>query len=251
MRHILHGCAAAALALLLAVPAFAADSDACPPGGAPPISSPRLADALARGDEVRIVAFGSSSTAGAGASFPWRAYPARLEANLQRRLPNAGITVVNRGVGGEDADNMLRRIERDIIAEAPQLVVWQVGANAALRRMDPAAFQSFLLDGLGRMRRAGIDVVLMDNQRAPRIDARPGHEAYNAMLAEAAAAMSGVELFSRTALMDGWSAAGLPNEAVLVSDGLHHNDRGYACVAEALARALLDGLPPQRVASPR
>jgi lysophospholipase L1-like esterase len=220
-----------------------APAAACPPAAQPPIAAPRFAEAVARRGEVRIVALGSSSTAGAGASLPWRAYPARLERDLGRALPGPVFTVMNRGAGGEDAGNMLGRIERDAIDERPDLVVWQVGANAALRSMDRGSFRRFVVEGLARLRQAGIDVVLMDNQRAPRIAAQPGHRDYDALLAAAAAAVPGVALFSRGAAMDAWAAAGVPNEALLVSDGLHHNDRGYACLAEALAGALTAGLP--------
>ena len=150
---------------------------------------------------------------------------------------------MNRGAGGEDAANMLGRMDRDAIAERPDLVIWQLGANAALRSLDRDAFRRFIQEGLLRLRQAGIDVVLMDNQRAPRIAARPGHRAYDAMLAEAARSVPGVALFSRGALMDAWAAAGVPNDALLISDGLHHNDRGYACIAEALSAALVAGLP--------
>jgi lysophospholipase L1-like esterase len=109
--------------------------------------------------------------------------------------------------------------------------------------MDRDSFRSFLQQGLLRLRAAGIDVVLMDNQRAPRIAARPDHRAYDAMLAEAAAAVPGVALFSRGSLMDALAAVGVPNDTLLISDNLHHNDRGYACIAEALAAALVAGLP--------
>lgn len=222
-----------------AAPAAASDPGGCPAGPRPAIVAPRLAAAVARGGEVRVIALGSSSTAGAGASWPWRAYPSRLESLLRQRLPGIAVTVMNRGAGGEDVANMLGRLEAEVIAERPDLVIWQAGANAALRGMDPARFRDRLLDGLARLRRAGIDVVLMDNQRAPRIAARPGHRTYDAILAEAAATVPGVGLFSRGALMDALAAAGVPNEALLVSDGLHHNDRGYRCVAEGLADALL------------
>lgn len=225
------------LLALAATPAAAQDPGGCPVVPQSAISAPRFASAIAR-REVRIVAFGSSSTAGAGASLPWRAYPARLEALLREGLPGTAVTVMNRGVGGEDAANMIGRLERDVIAERPDLVIWQTGANAALRSMNPERFRAYLLEGLTRLRREGIDVVLMDNQRAPRIDARPGNRTYDAILAEAAAAVPGVGLFSRGALMDALAALGLPNAALLASDGLHHNDRGYVCVAEALARAL-------------
>jgi lysophospholipase L1-like esterase len=231
------------LVLLPSSTGLAAEALNCPPVAHPAITAPGFAAAVARGGEVRIVALGSSSTAGAGASLPWRAYPGRLESRLRATLPGPAFTVMNRGAGGEDAAQMIGRLERDVIAERPQLVIWQVGANAALRSLDRDAFRRFLQEGLQRLRQAGIDVVLMDNQRAPRIAARPGHEAYDAMLAEAARSVAGVALFSRGTMMDAWAAAGVPNDALLVSDGLHHNDRGYACIAEALSAALVAGLP--------
>ncbi len=77
-----------------------------------------------------------------------------------------------------------------------------------------------------------------------------GNRRFDAILAEIAAATPGVTLFSRGALMDGWAAAGVPREALLVADGLHHNDRGYACVADALADALLAGLPIRAARAP-
>ncbi|WP_347546160.1 GDSL-type esterase/lipase family protein [Roseomonas sp. CAU 1739] len=231
-----------ALALALTLPLAPAFAASCPTQPQPPIVSAGLADALLRPGGVRIVALGSSSTAGSGASDAAHAYPALLEARLRAAL-GPGITVFNRGQGGEDADNMLERIGRDAIAERPDLVIWQLGANAAMRQMDPDRFARFVRQGVGQLRQAGIDVVLMDNQRAPRITAHPGNRRFDAILAEIATSTPGVTLFSRGRLMDGWAAAGVPAEALLVSDGLHHNDRGYACVADALADALLAGLP--------
>ena len=110
---------------------------------------------------------------------------------------------------------------------------------------------ALLREGQARLlREAGIDVVLMDNQRAPRIAAHPGNRRFDAILAEVAAATPGVGLFSRGGLMDGWAAAGVPSDALLVADGLHHNDRGYACLADALARAILAGLPVRAARAP-
>jgi lysophospholipase L1-like esterase len=145
---------------------------------------------------------------------------------------------------------MIRRITRDAIADQPDLVIWQAGANAAMRRMDPDAFATFIRQGVAMLRQAGIAVVLMDNQRAPRIAAFPGNRRFDAILAEVAATTPGVSLFSRGALMEGWATAGVPPDALLGADGLHHNDRGYACVADALADALLAGLPVRTVSAP-
>ena len=85
----------------------------------------------------------------------------------------------------------------------------------------------------------------MDNQRAPRIAAQAGHRVYDAILAQAAASAGGVQLFSRGALMDALARRGVPETALLAPDGLHHNDRGYDCIAEALARALIAGILPR------
>lgn len=234
----------AALAGMLLAQAAAARAEppACPPVAIPPIRAPAMAEALARGEAIRIVALGSSSTEGAGASAPERTYPAVLEARLRQALPGVAVTVLNRGVGGEDIASMIRRIDRAVIAERPQLVIWQAGANATLRRMPAETFRGHLMEGLARLRQAGIDVVLMDNQRAPRIRLRAGPDGPDQVLAEVSAGMPWLSLFSRGRLMDAWAEAGVPPAALITSDGLHHNDRGYACIAEALATALLEGL---------
>src|SRR5215470_16515881 len=58
----------------------------------------RMQRVVAAGRSVTIMALGSSSTAGAGASAQAATYPARLEAELHNRFPGASITVLNRGV---------------------------------------------------------------------------------------------------------------------------------------------------------
>jgi len=240
-----------ALPLLLAAASARAAEEppACPPTAQPALSLPRFAAAAASPAGVRIITFGSSSTAGAGASEPRRAYPPQLEERLGRALPGVSVTVVNRGTSGEDVIEMLQRLDREVLGRNPDLVVWQVGANAALRRMDPARFRENLRAGIERLRAAGVDVVLLDNQRAPVIVAQPGHRDYDGILAEVAAAVPGVRLFSRGALMEAWGEAGVPPSALISADGLHHNDRGYACLAEALAQALLAGLPERTLAA--
>src|SRR3954453_13119846 len=68
---------------------------------------------LASGEPITIVASASSPTAGAGTSSPAATYPSRLEADLKTRFPGRTIKVLNRGVGGEDASEMLARMDRD------------------------------------------------------------------------------------------------------------------------------------------
>ena len=71
---------------------------------------PRMARRIAAGRPARIVAIGSSSTAGAGASSPEASYPSRLEAELNRHFPGEEFSVLNRGVNGEEARDMLARL---------------------------------------------------------------------------------------------------------------------------------------------
>ena len=213
----------------------------CPPLRAEAVPLPASRAALRDGGPLTVVAFGSSSTEGAGASTPDHAYPSRLEALLRAGLPGRAVRVLNRGIGGQDVGEMLARLDADVLAERPQLVVWQAGANAALRGMDPGAFRAALAAGLDRLRASGTDVVLMDSQLSPRVLSRPLHPRIAAATRDVAAAWS-IPVFSRAGLMRAWEAAGAPPPAMLHADGLHHNDRGYACVAEALAEAILGGL---------
>jgi acyl-CoA thioesterase I len=206
-----------------------------------PLNLPNLRAALAAGQEAVIVALGSSSTEGIGASSPSRAYPAVLQVELNRLLPSSHVAVVNRGVGGQDAAEELARLERDAIAVRPQLVIWQVGANGAMRHTEPTDFQRMVTEGVERLTQAHIDVVLMDNQRAPRIIASPTHAALEHVLS-AVAVEEHANLFSRAALMDSWDGDGAPFARFIAPDGLHHNDLGYACVARVLAARIADSV---------
>lgn len=224
-------------------------------GGCPRVSVnlpplPELRAEIAAQRQVTIVALGSSSTEGAGASVPEAAYPARLEALLQKALPGHDIRVINAGRSGETTAEMLARLDRDVLAHRPDLVIWQAGANEVLKASDPAAFAAQMRDGLARLREAGIAVVLMDNQRSPRILRMPGNARFPEVLRSLARERR-LALFSRDRLMSAWAEAGLPAADVLSPDGLHHNDRGYACLAEALAGALLQAADARTVVAGR
>jgi lysophospholipase L1-like esterase len=235
------------LALLVAVAAPAlAQPLSCPPAPASPFPSLRhLRAALEHGNEALVVAIGSSSTEGVMASDPAHSYPARLQAALERALPSTHVAVINRGIGGQDAPEELARLQADVIAVRPQLVIWQVGANGALRNADPNQFRLMVSEGVSRLEAAGIDVILMDNQHSPRVDAAPEHGVLDAVLAQVAEA-TGAGLFSRARLMNAWTREGTPSLEFVASDGLHHNDRGYACVANALADAIVARLHETR-----
>jgi len=196
-----------------------------------------VAARLNSGEPITIVAFGSSSTAGEGASSPAMSYPSRLEAELRLRFPAARITVLNRGVNGEEASEMLLRLDAGVIAEKPDLVLWQVGTNAVLRddRIDVEA--PLIHQGLARLKDAGADVILIDPQFAPKVLARPEAEAEQMVsLIATAAKQDDVDLFHRFALMRFWhDDQKLAFEQFLSPDLLHMNDWSYGCVARLLS----------------
>jgi lysophospholipase L1-like esterase len=116
---------------------------------------PHTAKRLSDRAPLTIVALGSSSTAGAGASSPAASYPSRLAAVLQQAFPSSVINVLNRGVNGEEARDMLDRFERNIAAEQPDLVLWQVGTNAVLRDNPVNVVASAIHEGVVRIKGAG------------------------------------------------------------------------------------------------
>ena len=233
---------ALAIGLIAATTPARAGELPCPPDPPmPALALPHLRAALAAGRPAVIVALGSSSTKGVMASGPEETYPAELQDVLDAALPGGRVRVVNRGIGGQDARREVARMGPDVLALHPQVVIWQVGANAALRGGDPLAFRRLVTAGVSRMQAHGIDVVLMDNQRSPRLLASPEDAVFDRALAEIAW-HTGAGLFSRDRLMRGWARAGDPPGLFIAVDSLHHNDRGYACVARALAGAIETGL---------
>ena len=136
----------------------------------------RVSRRFAAGKPIKIVALGSSSTYGAGASSQAASYPSRLADELALRLPGHEITIVNRGVGGDEAADMLARLDRDVVAEKPDLVLWQVGTNSLLRDKAVLPHATLLYEGLKRIKAIGADVVLIDPQFAPKVLAKSNHE---------------------------------------------------------------------------
>ncbi len=211
-----------------------ADDD-CPPTGdlAVPILQHTRA-AMATNQPLLVVALGSSSTRGWMATNIAHSYPALLQRELNDALPAADFAVVNRGIGGQDAPEELARMDSDVLALKPQLVIWQVGANGAMRDAPPSTFRQLVEEGIARLKAAGSDVIMMDNQRSPRLLAAPEHAIIDNTLRDVAQ-HTNVNLFSRGALMDRWAAAGAPYDDFIAADGFHMNNRGYACLAKALA----------------
>jgi lysophospholipase L1-like esterase len=198
----------------------------------------RVSQRIAAGQPIKIVAIGSSSTAGAGASSPALTYPARLEAELREQMPRISVTVVNRGVNGEESRDMLERFERDVFAENPDMVIWQVGSNSVLRDRPLTDAPAPLNQGLKLLREHGADVVLMNPQYAPKVFTKHDVEGMVHLIALTAKEKS-INLFQRFAVMRYWQLTeGPPFSTFLSPDELHLNDWSYGCIAKLLAGAI-------------
>ena len=212
---------------------------------------PNLAKALLDEAPVRIVAIGSSSTAGRGDVVP---YPHRLEMYLRVRygeeqFPNLKIDVLNRGKGGEEAIEELARFGTDIFAEKPSLVIWQVGTNAVFHNYKLDDVAAAIAKGLGLLRAKKMDVVLIDPQYVPAMLFDGKAEASERMvsLISDAAKAAKVNLFRRWALMRHWH---VHNEIGLDRmfdpsdpDKLHQSDWSTLRFAQALRDAITTAPP--------
>jgi acyl-CoA thioesterase-1 len=202
---------------------------------------PHLVQALTNQRKIKIVAIGSSSTAGEGDIVP---FPHRLELALRKRFPDRMIDVLNRGIGGQEAPSELSRFESDVFAEAPTLVIWQVGTNAIFHRdqYDPRGVAGSIATGLSRLSGLAVDVILMDLQYAPVLLTPQKIEDTKLIvsLISAAADTAKVNLFPRFALMQRWHEDDkIPFDTMINStDGLHQTDWSTECVTKALFRAI-------------
>src|SRR5262252_5621193 len=201
-------------------------------------SLPNTARAIRHGAPLVIVAIGSSSTQGIGASDQAHTYPALLAEELRRRWPRLAVTVVNKGVGGEDAEQMIARFPRDVLPYHPQLVVWQTGSNSVLQSNDVQGYEHTIRQGIARLKADHMDVILMDPQYAPRIVGRPIHKAIVDTINEVSNDLK-VAVFRRFAVMRYWVTSGqYKMEDIITRDQLHMNNTSYGCIARLLADSL-------------
>ena len=209
---------------------------------------PHFTKSLKRQRKTRVVAIGSSSTAGADNVIP---FPPRLELAFRGRYYGRMIDVLNRGIGGQEAADELARFESDVIQEAPSLVIWQVGTNAVYRNLDydPNQVATAIAVGLDVLAGLPLDVVLMDLQYTRTMVAPDKIALSENMVARisAAADKAGVNVFHRFALMRRWNQDKIPIEELDDGGGLHTSDWATQCVTLALDEAIASAPPPPTV----
>ena len=202
---------------------------------------PIVRKAIAEKKALRIIALGSSTTAGYGVSNPAYAYPTQLRIGLEKALPGIDIEVINRGIGGQDVEEMGARMRAEMEGNPASLVIWQTGTNAAIRHMPLEKFDTLLRGGLKLGTSLGADFILMNLQYVPAVVAVADKDAYEKVMAGAAKDFA-AGLFRRYDIMRGWYDDGMPYAQFVQLDGLHLNDFGQKCIGRLLTRAILDAL---------
>jgi lysophospholipase L1-like esterase len=208
---------------------------------------PHLKAALQQQRKVRIVAIGSSSTAGVVPVLPpvlplVSPYPPRLEMLLRKKFYGRIIDVINRGIGGQEAPEEISRFEPDIFDEAPALVIWQVGTNAIYHDYNRAEVTEAIKVGLQWLADFPADVVLMDLQYTRAMVEKL--EASEDMVSRIAAtsAEASVNVFRRFALMKQWVRDGISIEILDDGEKLHTGEWATRCVTQALYEAIVQAV---------
>ncbi|MEZ5925389.1 MAG: arylesterase [Hyphomicrobiaceae bacterium] len=167
---------------------------------------------------MTVVALGDSLTAGYGLAQA-DSFPVRLEAALRAR--GYDVTVVNAGVSGDTIEDGLARLDWSV-PEAADAVIVELGANNALRGLDPAAAREALDQIVGRLKGRGAEV-LVTGMEASRSLGHAYVEAFGAMFPEIAE-KHGALLYDF--FLDGVAL----DPALNQPDGIHPNAKGVDVV---------------------
>ena len=202
------------------------------------VTLPHLSERLRAKNPVKIVAIGGASTTGAAAGSPDFAYPHRLQEILDRWYPNIPITVVNKGVPRQTAQQMLERFPSDVLAEDPILVIWETGTTDAVRGVEIDDFAAALQGGIDQLKTRSVDIILIDMQFSRSTVTVIDFERYLSTL-HRIGEVNELYVFPRFEMMRYWS-----EQNVFNFDGVAKSERAslaasvYECIGRNLAEAI-------------
>jgi hypothetical protein len=198
---------------------------------------PRVAAAIKAGT-LTVAVTGTTSSTLPGANSKALAYPARLEAVLQKKLPNVTVKVISLAKPRQTAQEMAQGFPKLLRDEKPSLVVWQTGTTDALQGVATEDFQSTLEQAVDDLHAGGADVVFMNMQYSPRTDAVLPTEAYGEAL-RWVGLERGVNLFDRQAVMRQWSELGT-FDLLTATKSLDTAAQVHDCIGQLLASLIVE-----------
>ncbi len=212
---------------------------ACAAGAEGDATPTKSAAILQAGGPLKVVGFGDSITGIYYHTGGQRAWPAMLEIALQRLYPSAAIEVINAGISGNTTEAGLARIETDVIAHQPGLVVVMFGMND-VTRVPAEEFAANLRTIVARCREAGAEVVLCTPNSIYAEDAgRPTQR-----LAEFAEIVRDVGAELDAPVADCFAAYEQLRQRspsawkLLMSETIHPNMHGHKLFAEEMAEVI-------------
>jgi len=169
----------------------------------------------------------------------------------------SSLTIHNAGVGGNTTKDALARIDRDVLAYRPKIVVVQFGINdsaidvwktppATEPRVSPSDFEKNLRDIMARTRAAGASPILMTANPlrwTPKLKELYGQPPYDVARADGFEAPTLVRYNEiirnlaaelRIPLVDIHQEFQQHDTDKLLLDGMHPNDAGHALIAQRL-----------------
>lgn len=186
---------------------------------------------------VKMVVLGDSLSAGLGLSAP-AAFPARLQKALQSK--GIAVDMINAGVSGDTTSGGRDRLDWSV-PEGTHAVILELGANDALRGVDPKVTRSALTDILTRLKARGIAVLLCGMLAPPNYGADYAAR-FNAIYPDIAGQF-GVPLYP-------FFLEGVATEARLNQpDGLHPTAEGIDVIVKNIlptVEAFLGAISGQR-----
>ena len=200
---------------------------------------------------VRVVCFGDSITGVYYHTGGRRAWCAMLGIALGKAYPKAKLQMFNAGISGNTTDAGLKRIERDVVARKPHLVVVMFGMNDVAGRK-PERFRANLCTIVGRCRAAGAAVVLCTPNSTYANKRRPmARLADYAQIVRDVARELAVPLADCFAAYEDMRKKDETEWMLLMSEVIHPAMLGHRLFAEVIARtisgkavSLADAAPP-------
>ncbi len=200
---------------------------------------PALARRFHAKQPVTIVVIGGASTAGTAAGAgEANAYPHRLEEALRQRHPGVPISVVNKGIPRQSAEDMVARFTKDVLSYDPNLVIWETGTVDAVRGIEVGDFAAAIQSGADLLRQHKTEIMLVDMQYNPQTSSIIDFDPYLETMRQIAD-LEEIHVFRRYDIMRYWSDQG-SFDLVNVPKGKQAGlaEEIYRCLGERMADAI-------------
>jgi GDSL-like Lipase/Acylhydrolase family len=196
----------------------------------------KVADAIKANRPLDILVIGSRSST--IVSSDNSAYPARLQAVLKERLPQATINLAVEIQAKKTAEEVVSNLPRFLEGRKPTLVIWQTGTVDAMRSVDPEEFRNTIDEGVAALQNAGADVILINPQYSPRTETMISVPPYIDNM-RVVAQQRDIPLFDRFAIMRQWNDQG-DFDLFSAAHGIDLAMRVHDCLGRALSKFVID-----------